>query len=420
MKKIVYDNLNEELYYKQLENGLDVYLMPKRGFNKTYATFTTKFGSIDNKLNLNGEEVTLPNGIAHFLEHKLFESEKGDITEEFSKFGANSNAFTTYDRTSYLISCTSNIEDNITLLIDFVQNPYFTDESVEKEKGIIKEEIQMYNDIPDARIMFETMKSIYKSHPVRNDIAGSIESIDKITPEVLYECYETYYHPSNMLLFIVGDYDIPKMMELIENNQREKGYEKKEITHYNFDEELELNEKEKVIEMQDVFPKLMLGVKGSPDIYKDDLSKYKMSMMIYLDILFGRSSENYERLFKDKLINYTFSVLPYVEEKFSSVLIAGDSNDPEKLKDELLKCLEMDVSKESFKNVKKKFYGSMLKLLNSPEGIANEFTAYKFNGIDLFDIVNVVENITFEDVIRLKSYFTKENICSVILKTKAK
>ena len=248
MKKLVYEDLKEELFYKKLKNGLDVYLMPKRGFNKTFATFTTKFGSVDNKLKVKDEIIELPNGIAHFLEHKLFESEEGDITEEFSKYGANVNAYTTYDRTSYLFSCTSNLKENLTLLLDFVQEPYFTDETVEKEKGIIAEEIQMYNDIPDAKIMFATMKSLYKSHPLRNDIAGSIESINEITPEILYECYETYYHPSNMLLFVVGDFDILEIMNLIEENQNNKHYESKTIERFVEAEDISVHEKEKVIE----------------------------------------------------------------------------------------------------------------------------------------------------------------------------
>jgi len=414
MKEIIYDNLNEKLYFKELSNGLKVYIMPKRGFNKTYATFTTKFGSINNSLMVDGNELILPDGIAHFLEHKLFESEEGDITEEFSKYGANSNAFTTFDRTSYLISCTSNVQKNIELLIDFVQTPYFTEESVEKEKGIIQEEIQMYNDIPDAKIMFETMRSLYKTHPVRNDIAGDIKSIENITYDVLHQCYESYYHPSNMLLFVVGDFDVEEMMNFIEENQGSKDYKKIELKHETYSEPKEINQKEKFLEMPDVFPKLMLGIKGNPEDHKSYLGKFRMSMMIYLDILLGRSSKNYEKLFEKQLINYTFSVLPYIEEKFSCILIAGDTNKPEELKQELIKCFDMDISEESFKNVKKKFYGSMLKLLNSPEGIANEFTAYKFSNIDLFEIIDIVEEITFEDVIKCKEYFDEEYICSVI------
>ncbi|XMB87206.1 pitrilysin family protein [Mycoplasmatota bacterium WC44] len=415
MERIEYKRFNEELYYKELDNGLHVYLMPKRGFNKHYATFTTKFGSIDNKLILNDELTTLPDGIAHFLEHKLFESEKGDVTEEFSKYGANSNAFTTYDRTSYLFSCTSNLEENLTLLIDFVQEPYFTDETVEKEKGIIAEEIQMYNDIPDARLMFETMKSLYKTHPIRNDIAGSVESITKITPENLYKCYETYYHPSNMLLFVVGDFDVEAIMKLIEDNQSSKDYQKREIERQVDTESEGINEKEKLINMPDVFPKLMIGIKGNPNDIKD-LAKYRMSMMIYLDILIGRSSDNYERLFEQQLINYTFGSVTYMDDTYSSILFASDTKNPEKLREELFKILQSDVSKDSFKNVKKKFYGSMLKLLNSPEGIANEFTSYKLSGMDLFEAIDIVEEITFEDMIECKKYFKEDNFVSVIIK----
>ena len=263
----------------------------------------------------------------------------------------------------------------------------------------------MYNDIPDAKIMFETMRSLYKTHPVRNDIAGDIKSIENITYDVLHQCYESYYHPSNMLLFVVGDFDVEEMMNFIEENQGSKDYKKIELKHETYSEPKEINQKEKFLEMPDVFPKLMLGIKGNPEDHKSYLGKFRMSMMIYLDILLGRSSKNYEKLFEKQLINYTFSVLPYIEEKFSCILIAGDTNKPEELKQELIKCFDMDISEESFKNVKKKFYGSMLKLLNSPEGIANEFTAYKFSNIDLFEIIDIVEEITFEDVIKCKEYF---------------
>src|SRR5690554_483381 len=200
-----YPHLNETLYIDELPNGLKVYVLPKKGFQKTYATFSTRYGSIDNHFKVGDqEEVKVPDGIAHFLEHKMFEEPTGDIFAQFASQGASANAFTSFDRTAYLFSATEQIHSNIETLLNFVQNPYFTDESVEKEKGIINQEIDMYKDNPDWRCYFGLIESMYQAHPVHIDIAGTNESIMHITKELLYDCYHTFYHPSNMSLFVVG------------------------------------------------------------------------------------------------------------------------------------------------------------------------------------------------------------------------
>src|SRR6478672_4091372 len=189
MEKINFDQIQEELYHEKLPNGLNVYILPKKCFNKTFATFTTKYGSVDNTFVPLGKEeyLKVPDGIAHFLEHKLFEKEDGDVFQQFSKQGASANAFTTFTRTAYLFSSTSNVEQNLETLIDFVQEPYFTEKTVEKEKGIIGQEINMYDDNPDWRLFFGLIENLYQEHPVRIDIAGTVESIAPITKDHLYE-----------------------------------------------------------------------------------------------------------------------------------------------------------------------------------------------------------------------------------------
>ena len=226
MKKIAFDQLKETLYHEKMENGLNVYILPKQGFSKTFATFTTKYGSIDNDfVPLNSTEYNhVPDGIAHFLEHKLFEKEDGDVFQQFSKQGASANAFTTFNRTAYLFSSTSNVEKNLETLIDMVQSPYFTEKTVEKEKGIIGQEITMYDDNPDWRLYFGVIENMYQHHPVKIDIAGTIESISILQISYLYECYNTFYHPSNMLLFVVGPVDPDQIMNLIRDNQNKKDY----------------------------------------------------------------------------------------------------------------------------------------------------------------------------------------------------
>src|SRR6476620_4505251 len=198
MEKIEFNQIQEEIYHEKLENGLEVFILPKKGFNKTYATFTTKYGSIDNHFMPLEKSAFLkvPDGIAHFLEHKLFEKEDGDVFQQFSKQGASANAFTSFTRTAYLFSCTSNVEQNLNTLLHFVQEHYFSEKTVEKEKGIIGQEIQMYQDNPDWRLYFGLIDSLFVKHPIKIDIAGTIESISKITKDLLYECYETFYHPS--------------------------------------------------------------------------------------------------------------------------------------------------------------------------------------------------------------------------------
>ena len=226
MEKIEFKQLQEELYHEKLENGLEVYILPKKGFNKTFATFTTKYGSIDNHfVPLGSEEyIKVPDGIAHFLEHKLFEKEDGDVFQQFSKQGASANAFTSFTRTAYLFSSTSNVELNLDTLMDFVQEPYFSEKTVEKEKGIIGQEITMYDDNPDWRLYYGVIQNLYENHPVRIDIAGTVESISHINKDLLYECYGTFYHPSNMLLFVVGPVNVEQTMKQIKDNQNKKQF----------------------------------------------------------------------------------------------------------------------------------------------------------------------------------------------------
>ena len=252
MQTIEFQQLDETLYYKQLENGLDVYILPKKGFSKTFVTFTTKYGSIDRTFVPIGEEepITVPDGIAHFLEHKMFEKEEGDVFQKFSEVGAQANAFTSFTRTAYLFSSTNHLYKSTETLLDFVQQPYFTEETVNKEKGIIGQEITMYDDQPDWRLYFGAIENMYHNHPVKIDIAGTIESIDKITAEHLYTCYNTFYHPSNMLLFVIGAVDPTEMMAFIEGNQKKKEFPEPTSLSRIFDEEpVEVAIKERELKM---------------------------------------------------------------------------------------------------------------------------------------------------------------------------
>ncbi|WP_075980863.1 EF-P 5-aminopentanol modification-associated protein YfmH [Bacillus massilinigeriensis] len=427
MEKISFDQLQEELFHERLDNGLEVYILPKKGFNKTYATFTTKYGSVDNHFIPAGktEFTKVPDGIAHFLEHKLFEKEDGDVFQQFSKQGASANAFTSFTRTAYLFSSTTDVEKNLETLIDFVQDPYFSEKTVEKEKGIIGQEITMYDDNPDWRLYFGLIENMYKTHPVSIDIAGTVESISHITKDLLYECYNTFYHPSNMLLFIVGPVNPEAIMKQIKDNQAKKTYQEQPEIKRQFDEEIHgVAEKKQVLKMNVQTSKCLVGVKAvDVELQGEEMLKRELTINLLLDLLFGKSSENYKKLYESGLIDDTFS-FDYTQEKgFGFSMIGGDTSDPDKLAETLKQMLfeahDGKITEEALERTKKKKIGGFLRAVNSPEYIANQFTRYAFNEMDLFDVVPTLEKITLNDVLSAAKDFIDEErftVCQVIPK----
>jgi len=429
MEKISFDQLQEELYHEKLENGLEVYILPKKGFNKTYATFTTKYGSIDNHFVPAGKKelVKVPDGIAHFLEHKLFEKENGDVFQQFSRQGASANAFTSFTRTAYLFSSTSDVEKNLETLIDFVQYPYFSEKTVEKEKGIIGQEIDMYDDNPDWRLYFGAIQNLFENHPVKIDIAGTKESIAEITKDMLYECYHTFYHPSNMLLFIVGPVQVEEIMKQIKDNQAKKSFPPQVEIERKFESEKEdVSEKKLVLPMNVHSSKCLVSIKAT-DTEKqgEEMLKQELTTNVLLEILFGRSSENYDKLYSSGLIDDTFS-FDYTQEKgFGFAMIGGDTNSPDQLADEIKRILteeksSSNITVESLERTKKKKIGAFLRAVNSPEYIANQFTRYAFNDMNLFDVVPVLEAIKIEDIQEVGKNLISENrmaICQVVPKS---
>jgi predicted Zn-dependent peptidase len=429
MEKISFDQLQEELFHEKLPNGLNVYILPKKGFNKTYATFTTKYGSVDNDfVPLGKEEFTkVPDGIAHFLEHKLFEKEDGDVFQQFSRQGASANAFTSFTRTAYLFSSTTDVERNLETLIDFVQDPYFSEKTVEKEKGIIGQEITMYDDNPDWRLYFGLIQNLYQNHPVKIDIAGTIESISHINKDLLYECYNTFYHPSNMLLFIVGPVDPTAIMNQVRENQSKKEYKDQPEIKRKFESEpIQAAEKKQVMEMNVQTSKCLLGIKAlHVDQTGEEMLKTELTMNVLLDLLFSKSSENYNQLYNAGLIDETFSYDYTQEQGFGFAMVGGDTSEPDQLADKLEKIL-LDVkgatfTEEQLERTKKKKIGAFLRAINSPEYIANQFTRYAFNEMNLFDVVPTMEKITLNDVKSLASEVIEEerfSVCQVVPKKK--
>ncbi len=425
MNQQTFEQLKETLYHETLDNGLELYVLPKKGFNKTFATFTTKYGSIDNhfKSPQSDVPVKVPDGIAHFLEHKMFEEEEGDIFQQFSKQGASANAFTSFTRTAYLFSSTSNVTKNLTTLLDFVQHPYFTEESVDKEKGIIGQEITMYDDNPDWRVYFGVIENMYHHHPVKIDIAGTIDSISKITKDLLYECYETFYQPDNMVVFVVGNVEPSEIVELVKDNQRKKTFrEKGEIKRIFEDEPQGVAKKKTILNMPVQTPKCLIGFKEkNPTRQGEDLLKYELSINIILDLMLGQSSNNYEQLYSSGLIDDSFSFDYSAEYGFGFSIIGGDSKDPEQLantlKDMVTAFVSSPLDEDSVKRVIKKKIGSFMRSLNSPEFIANQFTRYQFNNMNLFDVVQVLESLTTKDLEEaMRQHFDEEmmTVCQVL------
>ncbi|HSU79503.1 MAG TPA: pitrilysin family protein [Candidatus Angelobacter sp.] len=428
MEHMRFDQLDETVYQTRLENGLTVCLVPKPEFNKTYATFTTNYGSIDSTFKpLNQTEwKTVPDGIAHFLEHKMFEKPGGgDVFQDFSAQGAQTNAFTSFTRTAYLFSSTSNVEANLKTLLDMVQTPGFTDQTVEKEKGIIGQEIRMYNDNADWRVFFGLIENMYKKHPVKVDIAGTIESISEITTELLMDCYRTFYHPSNMLVFVIGPFDPEAILTLIEDNQKAKDYTDKQPVERQYPEETgHVNKEKTVLKMAVNTPKCMMGFKeGTVHRKGQDMMKHELSVSLLLELMFGKGTDTFQELLDEGLIDDSFSFDYTEEQEFAFSAIGGNTKDPDQLTARVLDIVKTFKAKPldqaSLDRARKKRIGSLLKSLNSPEFIANQFTRYFFNEMNLFDSVPTLEQLTIEDLTGvLQSHFVEEafTCCHVVQK----
>ena len=406
MKQHYYDVIDETVYEHELQNGLRLFVIPKPGFQKTFVTYTTQFGSLDSRFKPLGKDefVTVPDGVAHFLEHKLFEKEEEDLFTAFAEENAQANAFTSFDRTSYLFSATDHLENNIKRLLTMVETPYFTKETVDKEKGIIAEEIKMYQEQPGYKLMFNTLRAMYEKHPIRVDIAGSVESIYDITKDDLYLCYETFYHPSNMVLFVVGDVEPQYIVDIVEEheNLRDKTNQPK-IERALIDEPKSVNQHVVSEEMKLQSPKLMLGFKNQPlDESPEKYVQRDLEMTFFYELILGEETEFYQELLNDDLIDETFGYQFVLEPTYSFSIITSATNHPDQLKQLLIKQLKDNKGNltdvEAFDLLKKQFIGEFISSLNSPEYIANQYAKLYFEGVSVFDMLNIVENITLESV----------------------
>lgn len=422
MDKQVYDKINETLYKEVLPNGLTVYLLPKEGYHKTYGLFSTNYGSIDNTFIPRGGDdfVTVPDGIAHFLEHKMFEKEEGDVFQKFGEQGASANAFTSFTRTSYLFSTTDQLELNLATLLDFVQEPYFTEESVQKEQGIIGQEIQMYQDDPNWQQFFGILKNMYPKHPLHIDIAGTVESIAEITAEDLYTCYRTFYHPSNMTLFVVGNLEPEALMNFIRENQAQKEFAAPEPIQRQFPTEA-LEDIVKVSEqkMPVAMPKSIVGIKGLAALPTDDKERliFKLSVDLLLQLLVGNTSQNYLHLYNEGIIDDSFGYEFSLDRSFYFADFGGDTEKPEQLADEVTKILlnfeqDPEINEENLTLLKKKMLGKYFQSLNALEYVANQFTQSLFGEWTLFDMPELIQSVQLKDILAAGQLLIKEEAFS--------
>lgn len=418
MEKRFFEGFVDEGYIKAtLSCGLTVYIYEKPQYSSCYAIFGTKYGSIDTRFSKDGGEmIDVPEGIAHYLEHKLFESEDGDAFSKYAKTGASANAFTSFDRTCYLFSCSDKFYENLDILLNFVQSPYFTEETVKKEQGIIGQEIKMYDDSPSWRVMFNMLEAMYSCHPVRIDIAGTVNSIAKINADLLYKCYETFYNPANMFICIAGNVDADKTLKQIENSIINKKSVEIKRGEFNEPQTVEKNYVEQKLAVS--MPMFCLGFKqkiATP--YRRLKSKVCVNML--LEILCGDASPLYARLMNEGLINDEFDCEYFNGNGYAAVIFEGESNNPQQVADEIkneIKRLRTEgIDKKLFSAVKCGMYGSAVRKFNSVENLAMKLTECAMFDYNLFDEIKLLKTVSYDDVLKRLDVFDDENaVLSVI------
>lgn len=419
MNKTVYTDavLGESCHSVTLPNGLKIFVSEKKNFKTCYAVFGTKYGSIDTEFSRDGKAFTkVPEGIAHYLEHKLFESEDGDAFTRYSKTGANANAFTSFDRTCYLFSCADRFYDNLEILLDFVQTPYFTEQTVKKEQGIIGQEIRMYDDSAPWCVLFNMLSAMYESHPVRIDIAGTVQSIAEINADLLYECYNTFYNPSNMFVCIAGSLNADEVIDYIEKSV--KPSPATEIIR-RFPPEPDGVLKPYVEkEMPVAKPIFCFGFKEQCDGERT-LRESVLSELL-IEIIAGEASPLYEKMVQSGLINDEFDSEYFQGNGYATPIWQGESNDPgavaEEIKGEVSRLKKEGIDEELFESVRRTLYGAAIKRYNTVDAIVMNLVDCAMDGTGPYDDVDILRSVTKSDVEERLTLLREDNtVLSVIL-----
>ena len=416
--------IREKLYTKKMKNGLTVMVIPKKGIRKKYVIWGTHYGSNDSKFIVPGEEqvTEVPKGVAHFLEHKMFEQENGkNSLDVLSGLGVNANAYTTNNHTAYLFECTDNFYEAVDELMDYVQHPYFTDKNVEKEKGIINQEIMMYDDYPEWKVYLNCLDGMYHTNPVKLDITGTIETVSKIDKDILYKCYNTFYNPSNMCMVICGDFVPEKILEEVEKrllDTKPCG----EIKRIYEPEEKSIVKNKVEINMEVSIPIFVIGIKCEP-VKQQEKVRNHIAIEILLNMIIGESSELYQELYKSGVILSTPSFDYEFTDEYAHILISGVSRDPDLLYNKLIEKIQKlkkdKINKDDFKRIKKLIYGIYAKEFNDVQDIARMFLSDFMKGINSFDYLEEIDSVDLEYIEQvLNTNFKEEKMVYSVIKEK--
>ena len=416
MKEIFYPTLNERLFKTVLPNGLRILVQPRKGFSRKIAYFVTDYGSVHTNFTMVCEDFRAPDGVAHYLEHKLFDMPEGDVTEAFSAMGAMPNAFTSNGMTAYFFTCTEHFERCLELLLKFVSTPYFTEESVAKEQGIIAQEIDMNLDNPYYMCYVNLMEMMYRNHPARVSVLGSVESISQITPQTLLDCHRAFYHPSNMLLCVVGDVDpqaVAAMAKRVLGNDFAPDVERQR----HWDEEMTCPEAYREMKMQVASKGFQMGFKCEPLPNGEEGFRAETVGTLALEALVGESSALYLKLYEEGIIDGSFGASFDTLEDLAMVSMGGDAEQPEVIRDAVLaeaqRIAREGISHEDLQRLKRSAMGRRLRQLDSFDGTCNNLAVYELLDYDFFEFPQIYEKITGEELCEfLRRVFTPER-CAV-------
>lgn len=401
IREVISERLGESYFEIDHPSGLKILVYPKKNYAATYAVFGTRYGSIDTEFRLNGEEkfTCVPEGIAHFLEHKLFESEDLDAFERYAKTGASANAYTSFDKTCYLFSCTGKFQESLEILLDFVTHPYFTEKTVQKEQGIIGQEIQMCRDEAGWEALFSLLRAMYKTHPVRIDIAGTVESIAEITPELLYKCYETFYNFSNMVLCVAGNVTPDEVLSVADRLLKPQKPIQIERKFHREPREVAESYTEETLSV--AFPIFSLGFKEAVETPERSLREILISDII-LEAVAGKTSAFYSELLEAGLINTSFESEYFCGYGYAAWIFTGESPDGREVQKRITACIralqESGISKADFERIRKKLYGRSIMQFNDIDGIANAMVSAYFCKEGLFDETEILQSLTLDEV----------------------
>lgn len=400
--------MGERVCFTKLSNGLTVHLIPKEDYYETYGIITAKFGSVDTRILVNGVEKQYPAGIAHFLEHKLFEDEKGqDFLKRFVQLGSESNAFTSFTKTSCLFSTTSKVTENIQLLLEMVSKASFTEKTISKEREIIQQEIGMYQDSPDYQLFFGALEQLYPATSLADDIAGTKESIANITTENLYENFDLFYHPSQMHLLVIGNFDVDSVCQVLKDYEKETPRQSIKLERIPVEKnEVVLNQSSR---MNVAIPKLAIAIRGNDLIQKEETFRYKLILKLLFSMMFGWTSQRFQSLYEAGKIDNSLTLEVEVEELFHFVILTMDTQEPVSVSHQFRKAIRQfekdpDVNQEHLDTIKSEMFGDFLQGLNSLEYSATQFE-YFSNGSTSYDLPKILQSISLQDIIRLGHQF---------------